>query len=48
MKIADIFDQKDASSYLGVSQGNITIWDDEKETVVIKRINLSAEMWFTV
>ena len=31
VKIADIFDQKHALSYIWVSQGDFTIWDDEKE-----------------
>jgi hypothetical protein len=33
--LADIFNQKNASSYLGVSNGNFTIWDDVKEPVVL-------------
>ena len=35
LKSADIFDQKKASSYFGVSKENFTIWDDEIETDVI-------------
>ena len=43
VKIADIFDQKNSSPYLGVSHKNFTIWDDEKETAVIYRIKQRAE-----
>jgi hypothetical protein len=31
----DIFDQKNASLYVGLSYGNITILDDEKEPAAI-------------
>ena len=35
LTIADIFDQKKASSYFGVSKENFAFWDDEIETDVI-------------
>ena len=34
VKIKDIFNEKNASSYLGVIHGNFTIWDDVKEPAV--------------
>ena len=41
--LADIFNQINASSYLGVSHGNFTIWNDVKEPVVMLSMKQSAE-----
>ena len=35
VKIADIFKQENASSYLGFSHGNFKNWDEVKEPVVL-------------
>jgi hypothetical protein len=35
VKIADIFDQKNASLNIGVLYGNFSIWDDKKEPAVM-------------
>ena len=43
VKLADIFNQKNVSSYIGVSHGNFTILDCVKEPVVMLSMNQYAE-----